>query len=71
MVGAKGIEVLKRWTYLSVDDIHMFAVGLITFYIVEMVAVESFLKILEKIRLIPFAYYRILLAIIFTVFVLL
>ncbi|HDR3653163.1 TPA: undecaprenyl-diphosphate phosphatase UppP [Bacillus anthracis] len=66
MVGAT-----KSWTYLSVDDIPMFAVGFITSFIVAMLAVVTFLKLLEKIGLKPFAYYRILLAILFTVFVLL
>ena len=56
---------------LSVDDIPMFAVGFITSFIVAMLAVVTFLKLLEKIGLKPFAYYRILLAILFTLFVLL
>ncbi|MDD1370727.1 undecaprenyl-diphosphate phosphatase UppP, partial [Bacillus sp. MHSD17] len=71
MVGATGLDLLKSWTYLSVDDIPMFAIGFITSFIVAMLAVVTFLKLLEKIGLKPFAYYRILLAILFTVFVLL
>lgn len=49
----------------------MFAVGFITSFIVAMLAVVTFLKLLEKIGLKPFAYYRILLAVLFTLFVLL
>lgn len=37
----------------------MFAVGFITSFIVAMLAVVTFLKLLEKIGLKPFAYYRI------------
>ncbi len=71
MVGATGLDLLKSWKYLSVNDIPMFVVGFITSFIVAMLAVVTFLKLLEKIGLKPFAYYRILLAILFTFFVLL
>ncbi len=71
MVGATGLDLLKSWNYLSVSDIPMFAVGFITSFIVAMLAVVTFLKWLEKLGLTPFAYYRILLAILFTIFVLL
>ncbi|UPJ16842.1 undecaprenyl-diphosphate phosphatase UppP [Bacillus cereus] len=71
MVGATGLDLLKSSEYLSVDDIPMFAVGFITSFTVAMLAVVTFLKLLEKIGLKPFAYYRILLAILFTLFVLL
>ncbi|MGG0241046.1 undecaprenyl-diphosphate phosphatase [Bacillus rhizoplanae] len=71
MVGATGLDLLKSWKYLSADDIPMFAVGFITSFIVAMLAVVTFLKLLAKIGLKPFAYYRILLAIVFTTFVLL
>lgn len=64
-------DLLKSWKYLSADDIPMFAIGFITSFIVAMLAVVTFLKLLEKIGLKPFAYYRILLAIVFTLFVLL
>lgn len=68
MVGATGLDLLKSWKYLSADDIPMFAIGFITSFIVAMLAVVTFLKLLEKIGLKPFAYYRILLAIAFTLF---
>lgn len=71
MVGATGLDLLKSWKYLSVDDIPMFAVGFITSFVVAMLAVVTFLKLLAKIGLKPFAYYRIVLAVAFTGFVLL
>ncbi len=42
MVGATGLDLLKSWKYLSVDDIPMFAVGFITSFIVAMLAVVTF-----------------------------
>ena len=53
MIGATGLDLLKSWKYLSVDDIPMFAVGFITSFIVAMLAVVTFLKLLEKIGLKP------------------
>ncbi len=41
MVGATGLDLLKSWKYLSVDDIPMFAVGFITSFIVAMLAVVT------------------------------
>ncbi|PLR86818.1 undecaprenyl-diphosphatase [Bacillus canaveralius] len=71
MIGATGLDLLKSWDHLSASDIPMFAVGFITSFVVAMLAVVTFLKLLEKWGLTPFAYYRIVLAILFTVFVLL
>jgi undecaprenyl-diphosphatase len=71
MIGATGLDLLKSWKHLSISDIPMFAVGFITSFIVAMIAVVTFLKLLEKLGLTPFAYYRIIVAIAFTVFVLL
>lgn len=71
MIGATGLDLFKSWEFLSSSDIPMFATGFITAFIVAMLAVKTFLKILEKIGLSMFAYYRIVLAVLFTVFVLL
>ncbi|GAE95280.1 undecaprenyl-diphosphatase [Gracilibacillus boraciitolerans JCM 21714] len=71
MVGATGLDLLKNWNHLSVSDIPMFLVGFITSFVVAMLAVVTFLKWLEILGLTPFAYYRIVIAILFTIFVLL
>lgn len=54
MVGATGLDLLKSWKYLSVNNIPMFAVGFLTSFIVAMLAVVTFLKLLENIGLKPF-----------------
>lgn len=70
MVGATGLDLYKSWGSLSASDIPMFAVGFITAFLVATIAVVTFLKLLKKIGLVPFAFYRIGLAILFTIFVL-
>lgn len=71
MVGATGLDLLKSWNNLSVSDIPMFVVGFITSFVVALIAVVTFIKWLNKIGLIPFAYYRFVLALAFIIFILL
>jgi len=70
MVGATGLDLLKSWNYLSTSDISMFVTGFITSFVVAMLAVVTFLRVLGKLGLTPFAYYRMVLAIVFTAYVL-
>lgn len=70
MVGATGLDLFKSYDLLSASDIPMFVIGFVTAFAVAMVAVKAFLKILEKVGLTAFAYYRILLALLFMIFVL-
>jgi undecaprenyl-diphosphatase len=65
MIAATGYDLLKSIDHLSVDDIPFFATGFVVSLIVALVAVVSFLKLLEKVKLTPFAYYRFLLAAVF------
>lgn len=70
MVAASGYDILKSYQYLSVNDIGFFSVGFIVSFVVAIVAVVYFLKLLEKIKLTPFAYYRFLVAGLFWLFIL-
>lgn len=70
MVGASGYDLLKSYQYLSVNDIPFFAAGFFTAFIVAMLAIVSFLKLLSKVKLTPFAYYRFILAAVYWFFVL-
>ncbi|WP_047152328.1 undecaprenyl-diphosphate phosphatase [Aneurinibacillus tyrosinisolvens] len=70
MVAATGLDLVKSLPYLSVNDIGFFATGFFTAFIVAMLAVVTFLRILKKINLTPFAYYRFVVAAIFWFFVL-
>ncbi|EKN62391.1 undecaprenyl pyrophosphate phosphatase [Neobacillus bataviensis LMG 21833] len=71
MVGATGLDLVKSLHFLHTSDIPMFAIGFITAFVVAMVVAVLFLKILGKIGLTVFAYYRIVLAALFIVFVIL
>ena len=57
MVAASGLDLIKSWDIL-VRLIPLFATGFITAFVVAMLAIVSFLKLLSRVKLTPFAYYR-------------
>lgn len=69
MLGATGLDLIKNWDILSAADIPLFASGFITAFIVAMFAIVSFLKLLARVKLTPFAYYRFVLAAVFYFFI--
>lgn len=71
MIGATGLDFIKSLPFLHSSDIPMFAIGFITAFIVAMFVAVAFLKILGKIGLSVFAYYRFALSVLFTIFVIL
>lgn len=70
MFAASGYDLLKSYKYLSVSDIPFFAVGFVVSLIVALLAVITFLKLLQKVKLTPFAYYRFIVAALFWLIIL-
>lgn len=69
MAGASFLSLLKHWEYITADTLPFFIVGFISAFIFALLAIRFFLKLINKIKLVPFALYRIVLAaIIFFVF---
>ncbi|MBE3554233.1 MAG: undecaprenyl-diphosphate phosphatase [Thermicanus sp.] len=62
MIGATGLDLIKSLDVLRPQDFSIFAIGFVTAFVVAMLAVVTFLKVLNRLKLIPFAIYRILLA---------
>lgn len=60
---AVGYDLFKSVHHLSIDDISMICIGAIISFIVAIFAIKTFLIWLEKVRLIPFAIYRLVLAV--------
>jgi undecaprenyl-diphosphatase len=69
MVAASGYDLLKNMEYLSISDTGFFLVGFVVSLIVALLAVVSFLKLLEKVKLSSFAYYRFVLAAVFWLYI--
>lgn len=69
MMGATVLDLYKSMGFLSMADLPMFAVGFITAFIVALIAIKVFLKLIQRISFVPFAIYRfILAAAVYTVF---
>lgn len=64
MMGASFLSLIKNLEYLNLELIPFFTVGFISSFVVSMIVVRFFLKLINKIKLIPFAIYRIILGII-------
>jgi undecaprenyl-diphosphatase len=62
MLGASGISLLKNWEYFSVEALPFFIVGFISAFVFSMIFIRFFLKLINQIKLLPFAIYRIVLA---------
>ncbi|EOP98699.1 undecaprenyl-diphosphate phosphatase [Bacillus cereus] len=70
MFAATAKDLYDSWAYLQASDIPLFVTGFITAFVVALFAITFFLKLISKIKLTPFAYYRFILAIVFWIFVL-
>ena len=60
MFAATGLDVLKYWGTLSMDDVGIIAVGFIVSFLSGLAAVKFFVQYIGKHDFIPFAIYRIL-----------
>lgn len=64
MMGASLVSVMKNWEYMSMDDISFYVVGFLSAFVFSLISIRFFLKLISKVKLVPFAIYRIVLAII-------
>lgn len=64
MMGASLVSVLKNWEYLSLDHIGFYVVGFVSAFVFSLLSIRFFLSLISKIKLVPFAIYRIVLAVI-------
>ncbi|MCM3588209.1 undecaprenyl-diphosphate phosphatase [Mesobacillus maritimus] len=62
MAGASLLSLVKNWQYFSVEALPFFIAGFITAFVFAIVSIRFFLKLINKIKLIPFAIYRIVIA---------
>lgn len=69
MCAVSGYEMLDSYRYLTSETIGYFILGFIVSFIVAYIVVRIFLKLIQRIQLRHFAYYRFVLAAIFWIFV--
>ena len=64
MAGASLLSLLKNWEYMTMDALPIFIVGFISAFVFALISMRFFLKLINRIKLVPFAIYRIVLALI-------
>lgn len=64
MAGASGISLLKNWEYFTLEAFPFFTVGFVAAFVFALLSIKFFLKLINKVKLIPFAIYRIVLVIV-------
>jgi undecaprenyl-diphosphatase len=64
MAGASLLSLLKNWQYMTMDAMPIFIAGFISAFLFGLISIRFFLKLISRIKLVPFAIYRIVLAII-------
>ena len=62
MIAATGYDLLKSWKLLEISDIPFFAIGFLVSFIVAAAAIKTFIALVQRWSLAPYAYYRILIA---------
>ena len=69
MAGASFLSIVNNWQYFTLDAMPFFVVGFISAFLFALISIRFFLKLINKIKLLPFAIYRIILvAIVYIVY---
>ncbi|MDF2960185.1 MAG: uppP [Paenibacillus sp.] len=68
MFAASGISILKSYEMFTLDLAGFFAVGFIVSFIVALLAVVTFIKLVSSMKLTCFAYYRFAVAALFALY---
>ncbi|WP_174731228.1 undecaprenyl-diphosphate phosphatase [Mesobacillus harenae] len=64
MFGASALSLLKNWQYFSMDALPFFIAGFLSAFVFALISIRFFLKLINRVKLIPFAIYRIVLALV-------
>jgi len=64
MCGASFISLVKNLEYFTMDALPFFVTGFISAFVFALISIRYFLKMIDRIKLIPFAIYRIVLALV-------
>ncbi len=62
MMGASLVSILKNLEYLSMDDWGFYLVGFLSAFVFALISIRFFLQLISKVKLMPFAIYRLVLA---------
>lgn len=64
MAGASLVSLISNWQYFELEAMPFFIVGFISAFVFALISIRFFLKLIDKIKLVPFAIYRIVLVVV-------
>ncbi|MFC7686149.1 undecaprenyl-diphosphate phosphatase [Ureibacillus sp. GCM10028918] len=67
MAGASGLSLVKNWSDLEPSHTGFYILGFISAFVFALIAIKFFLRLISKVKLVPFAIYRIVLAVVLIV----
>ncbi len=62
MFGASFLSLLKNWEYVELDHLSFYIVGFVSAFVFALISIKFFLKLIARVKLTPFAIYRVVLA---------
>lgn len=62
MAGASLLSILKNWDHMEMDHLSFYIVGFISAFVFALISIRFFLKLISRVKLMPFAIYRLVLA---------
>lgn len=62
MFGASFISLLKNWEHVEANHLSFYIVGFVSAFVFALISIKFFLKLVGHIKLTPFAIYRLVLA---------
>ncbi|PAK51471.1 undecaprenyl-diphosphate phosphatase [Paenibacillus sp. 7541] len=62
MFGASFLSLLKNWEYFTLEALPFFIAGFVAAFVFALISIRFLLKLINRIKLVPFAIYRIVLA---------
>ena len=67
MLAASTLSIVKHYNYIDLSHIPFYIVGFLAAFIVGFISIKLFLKLIQNVKLLPFAIYRIVLVVVIAV----
>ncbi len=67
MLAASGLSIVKHYNYIQFAHIPFYILGFLAAFIFGFISIKLFLKLIQNVKLLPFAIYRIMLVVVIAV----
>lgn len=67
MLAASGLSIIKHLDYIELTHIPFYILGFLAAFTFGFISIKLFLKLIQNVKLLPFAIYRIVLVVVIAV----